>query len=149
MGWTTGVEVRVLVGSRIFSTSLRPFLEPTQPPIQWVPGALTPGVKRPRREAGHSQIVPSGQKKCGYIHQLPHKPSRRSAYLVKHRGNFTFSIVSQVLWSLRTELYADILHKFQLYRIISLFPCPLHISCSCLTAFISNILHPCSFCMVV
>jgi hypothetical protein len=31
-----------------------PCLEPTQPPIQWVPGALTPGVKRPGREADHS-----------------------------------------------------------------------------------------------
>jgi hypothetical protein len=26
----------------------------TQPPIQWVPGALSPGVKRPEREAGNS-----------------------------------------------------------------------------------------------
>jgi hypothetical protein len=26
----------------------------TQPPIQWVPGALSSGVKRPRREADHS-----------------------------------------------------------------------------------------------
>jgi hypothetical protein len=27
---------------------------PTQPPIQWVPGTLSPGAKRPRREADHS-----------------------------------------------------------------------------------------------
>jgi hypothetical protein len=27
---------------------------PTQLPIQWVPGALSLGVKRPRREADHS-----------------------------------------------------------------------------------------------
>jgi hypothetical protein len=27
---------------------------PTQPPIQWVPGALSLGVKRPGREADHS-----------------------------------------------------------------------------------------------
>jgi hypothetical protein len=37
-----GVGVRVPVGSRIFSTSSRPALGPTQPPIQWVPGALSP-----------------------------------------------------------------------------------------------------------
>jgi hypothetical protein len=24
------------------------------PPIQWVPGAISPGIKRPGREAGHS-----------------------------------------------------------------------------------------------
>jgi len=28
--------------------------EPTQPPIQWVPGALSLEVKRPRYEADHS-----------------------------------------------------------------------------------------------
>jgi hypothetical protein len=29
-------------------------LGPTQPPIQWLPGALSLGVKRPGREADHS-----------------------------------------------------------------------------------------------
>jgi hypothetical protein len=41
-----GVGVRVPVGARIFSASSRPALGPTRPRIQWVPGALTPGVKR-------------------------------------------------------------------------------------------------------
>jgi hypothetical protein len=27
---------------------------PTEPPIQWLLGALSPGVKRPGREADHS-----------------------------------------------------------------------------------------------
>jgi len=27
---------------------------PTQPPVQWVPRALSPGLKRPERESGHS-----------------------------------------------------------------------------------------------
>jgi hypothetical protein len=31
-----------------------PALEPTQPPIQWISGALSIGVKRPGREADHS-----------------------------------------------------------------------------------------------
>jgi hypothetical protein len=34
--------------------SSRPVLGPTQAPIQSVLGALSPGVKRPGREAGHS-----------------------------------------------------------------------------------------------
>jgi hypothetical protein len=38
----------------LFSTSSRPVPGSTQPPIQWVPGALSPGVKRPGREADHS-----------------------------------------------------------------------------------------------
>jgi hypothetical protein len=35
----------------------------TQPPIQWVPGALSPGVKRPGREADHSPPTSAGVKK--------------------------------------------------------------------------------------
>jgi hypothetical protein len=49
-----GVGVWVLVGSRIFSTSSRPGLRPTQPPIWCVPRALSPRVKRPGQEADHS-----------------------------------------------------------------------------------------------
>jgi hypothetical protein len=37
----------------LFSTSSRPFLGPTQPPIQRTAGALSSGVKRSVREAGH------------------------------------------------------------------------------------------------
>jgi hypothetical protein len=40
-------------GARIFllTTASKPALGPTQLPIQWVPGALSLGVKRPGREA--------------------------------------------------------------------------------------------------
>jgi hypothetical protein len=40
---------------RFFSSPHRPdqFWGPTQPPTQWVPGALSPGVKRPGHEADH------------------------------------------------------------------------------------------------
>jgi hypothetical protein len=49
-----GLRVLVPVGWRIFSMSSRPALGPTQPPIQWVWGALSPGVKRQGREADRS-----------------------------------------------------------------------------------------------
>jgi hypothetical protein len=41
-------EVRFPGGQEIFLffMSSRPALGPTQPPIQWVPGALSAGVKR-------------------------------------------------------------------------------------------------------
>jgi hypothetical protein len=47
----------------LFSTSSRPALGSTQPPIQWVPGALFPGVKRPGREADHSPPASAEAKK--------------------------------------------------------------------------------------
>jgi hypothetical protein len=37
-----------------FTTAFGPALGPTQPPIKWVPSALSLGVKRPGREADHS-----------------------------------------------------------------------------------------------
>jgi hypothetical protein len=43
-----------MVKNFLFSTSSRPALGSTQPPIQLVPGALSPGVKRQGREADHS-----------------------------------------------------------------------------------------------
>jgi hypothetical protein len=42
------------LGIFLFTTASRTALGPTQPPIQWVPGALSLGVKRPRCEPDHS-----------------------------------------------------------------------------------------------
>jgi hypothetical protein len=57
--------VRIPVGSRIFSSPRRPDRPwgSTQPPIQWVPGALSPGVKRPGREADQSPPASAEVKK--------------------------------------------------------------------------------------
>jgi hypothetical protein len=41
-------------GFFLSATASRPTLGPTQLPIQWVPGAVSSEVKRPRREADHS-----------------------------------------------------------------------------------------------
>jgi hypothetical protein len=35
----------------LFSTTSRPVLDPTHPPIQWIPGDLSPEIKRQGREA--------------------------------------------------------------------------------------------------
>jgi hypothetical protein len=56
----------------LFATTPRAALEPTQSPIHWVAGALTPGVKRPGREADHSR--PSSAdvtNACSYIYTPP------------------------------------------------------------------------------
>jgi hypothetical protein len=44
----------ILLPIFFFFTSSGPALGPTQPPIQWVSGALSPQVNRPGREANHS-----------------------------------------------------------------------------------------------
>jgi hypothetical protein len=62
-----GVGVRVPAGPRIFSTSSRLVVGSTQPLIQWVPGALSPRVKRSRREADHSPPT-SAEGKNMWIH---------------------------------------------------------------------------------
>jgi hypothetical protein len=62
MGWMT--RVHFLAGTMmvffLFTTMFRLALGLTQPHIQWVPGALTPGVKWLVHEADHSP--PSGAK---------------------------------------------------------------------------------------
>jgi hypothetical protein len=55
----TGVRFPAAKKIFLLAHTSRPALGPTQPPIQWEPGALTPGVKRPGREADHSRhLVP-------------------------------------------------------------------------------------------
>jgi hypothetical protein len=60
-------------------TATTPALGPTQPPIQWVPGALSPGVKRQGREADHSPPTSAEVKEMWIIYPLPHTLSWRSA----------------------------------------------------------------------
>jgi hypothetical protein len=57
----------------IFTTSSRLALGPTQPPIQWVSGALSPGVKRLGREADQSPPITAKVKKMWtYTSTLPY-----------------------------------------------------------------------------
>jgi hypothetical protein len=56
-GWTVGVlgfDSRRELGIFLFTTAFTTALVPTQPPLQWVRGALSLGVKQPEREADHS-----------------------------------------------------------------------------------------------
>jgi hypothetical protein len=92
-GWTIGVlgsDSRRGLGIFLITASRRA-LGPTQPPIQWVPGALSLGVKRPGREADHLHPSSAEVKEWVelYIHS-PNTPSWRGAQL-KHRDNFIFT----------------------------------------------------------
>jgi hypothetical protein len=74
-----GVRVWTPVESRILSTLSRPALRPTQPPSQWVPGALSPGQSRwDVKLTTYLRLIPRSIK-CGSINPLPHMPSWCSA----------------------------------------------------------------------
>jgi hypothetical protein len=60
-------------------TASSPALGPTQPPIQWISGAISLGIKRPDREAEHSPPISAEDKNGGVILPLPHVASWRSA----------------------------------------------------------------------
>jgi hypothetical protein len=79
------------MGIFLFTTASKPALGPTQPPIQWVPGALSLGIKRPGRYANHSPPSSAEIKECVELRfHSPNTPSWRGAQL-KHRDNFTFT----------------------------------------------------------
>jgi hypothetical protein len=81
IGWSGFESLRGL-GIFRFSTESRSALGPTYPPIQYVQGALSLGVRRPRREAGHTIPSSAEVKECVglYLH-YPNTSSWRGAYL--------------------------------------------------------------------
>jgi hypothetical protein len=61
-----------LGGGKDFHFSMsRPALGLAQPPIQWVPGTLSPGVKRQGREADHSPPFSAEVKKMWIYTSTP------------------------------------------------------------------------------
>jgi hypothetical protein len=93
LGWTIGVlgfDSRRGLGIFLFTTMSRTALRPTQPPIQWVPGALSLGVKRPGRGADQSPPSSAKVKDTWSYTSTPHYVFMVWC-LVKHRDNFTFT----------------------------------------------------------
>jgi hypothetical protein len=74
----------------LFTTASRTALEPTQPPIQWVPGTLSLGIKRPGREADHSPPS-SAEVKNAWSYTSTLQYVFIAWCLVKYRDNFTFT----------------------------------------------------------
>jgi hypothetical protein len=68
-----GLEFRQDLEIFLHSTSPRPSLGPTQAPTQWVPGALSPTVKRLAREADHS---PPSSAEIRMVELYLHSPIR-------------------------------------------------------------------------
>jgi hypothetical protein len=91
-GWTIripGFDYRQELGIFLFSTVFRPNLGTIQP-LQWVPGALPLGVKRPRR--GAERLLPSSaevKNSWGSISNPPYVIM--ASCLIKRGDNFTFT----------------------------------------------------------
>jgi hypothetical protein len=86
-------DCRQGLGFLILATVSRPASGPTQPPIQRIPAALFPGVKRPGREAYHSHPSSDDVKNaCSYTST----PSYvfMAWCLVNPRDNFTLPNLS-------------------------------------------------------
>jgi hypothetical protein len=78
-GWTAeGSEFDTRWGKIFLLSASRLVLGPTQCPIQWVPRALSPGVKRPGREADHSPTRAEVKNTWMYTF-IPHTSSWLSA----------------------------------------------------------------------
>jgi hypothetical protein len=68
-------ESRQGLGSFLFATVSRLALVPTQPSIQWIPGALSLGVKLPRRETDRSLPSSAEVKNAWSYTSTPNMPS--------------------------------------------------------------------------
>jgi hypothetical protein len=98
MGWM----IRVLgfdcwwgLGIFLFTTVSRTALGPTQPPIQWVPGLLSLGVKQLRHEADHSP--PSSAKvKNAWSYTSTSPICLHGWCLVKHRDKLYLYLLHPV-----------------------------------------------------
>jgi hypothetical protein len=70
-----GFESRQGLGIFLFTTASSSALGPTEPPIQWVPGALSLEVKRPGCEADYSpHLVPRSKNMWSYTSTPPIRP---------------------------------------------------------------------------
>jgi hypothetical protein len=92
----SGVRFPAVMGIFFFTTAFRLALGPTQPSIQWVPGALSLDVKLMWREADHSPPSSAEVKEC--VDLYLHSPNKVSMawYLFKHKDNFTFTFTKKL-----------------------------------------------------
>jgi hypothetical protein len=64
------------LGIFLFDTMSRPALGPTQPPMQWVSGAISLGIKGPGREADYSPPSSTEVTECAELYF--HSPNTSS-----------------------------------------------------------------------
>jgi hypothetical protein len=86
-----GFESQQGLGILLFTTMSRPALGPIQPPIQWVPGALSLGVKWLGCEADHSPPSSAEVKTAWSYTYTPEYAFMVWCSVKKYRDNFTFT----------------------------------------------------------
>jgi len=106
----------------------RPALGTTQPPLQWVTGALSLGVKQPWRDADQSHPS-SAEVMRGATHPLPHYVFMAWCCLVKYRDNFTFTL---------PPIYILLFHVVSFCEVTRLV-CMFYLAHAC---YMSNPSHP-------
>jgi hypothetical protein len=77
-------------GIFLFTIASRTALGPTQSPIQWIPGAISLGIKLPGREADHSPPS-SAEVKNAWSYISTPQYVFIAWCLVKHKDKFTFT----------------------------------------------------------
>jgi hypothetical protein len=85
--------MRAAVSSFFHITASRPALVPTQPAIQLVPGAISPRLKRPEREA-NSSPPSSAEAKNSWIYNFHSRMRLHGELLSKAQGQFTVYILT-------------------------------------------------------
>jgi hypothetical protein len=75
-------------GIFLFTTASRTALKPTQPPVQWVPGALSLGVKL----TTHLHLVSRSKNAWSYTSNPQYALMAWHSVKKQHRDNFTFTL---------------------------------------------------------
>jgi hypothetical protein len=86
----SGFDSQQDLGIILFSNASRPALGPTQPSIQWVPGPVSSGVKRPGLDADYLHPSSAVVKNAWRYTSAPQYVFMTWC-LVKYRDNFTFT----------------------------------------------------------
>jgi hypothetical protein len=87
-----GFESRQELEILLFTTVSRPALGSIQPPIQWIPGALSLGLKRPGREADHSLPSSAEVKNSWSYASTPQYAFMAWCSVKKSTGKTTFNL---------------------------------------------------------
>jgi hypothetical protein len=120
MGWTFGVlgfSSWWGLGIFLFTTMSRTALGPTQPPLQWVLGAVSLEIKWRGHEADNSPPSSTEVKECLelYLHS-PNMVSWHCAYLKKVQGQLYLSTCRHVV--LNTTLHLTGLRIFSYVSLV-------------------------------